>query len=99
MKVTSYLLPVLVLVVSIVGYLVARDQSTTLKMLVGARSGLNAEAGGMELSNKELNTESIAVAKNRSDALKNNETTALEFAKARSEMEDVKKSAEELTAR
>ncbi len=98
MKLTSYLLPVLVLVVSIMGYLIARDQSTTLTMLVGARSGLGAGSGGMELLNRDLNTESIAVAKTRSTALKDNETTVLEFEKARGEMEDVKKTAEETAA-
>ena len=98
MKVTSYLLPVLVLALSIVGYIVARDQSATLRMLVGARSGLDAATGGMELSNKDLNTEATAVAKNRSNALKGNETLALEFTNAREEMEGVKKAADEQAA-
>ena len=95
MKVTSYLLPVLVLVVSIVGILAARDQSATLRMLVGACSGLDVELGGMELSNKDLNTEATAIAKSRSESLKSNETSTLEFTNAREEMEGVKKSADE----
>ncbi len=94
MKISSYILPGLVLVVSIGGYLVASSQSTTLKMLVGARSGLDSEVGGMELANKEANTEAIAVAKTRAEALKANESYVLETTNAREEMEGVKKNAE-----
>lgn len=71
------------------GYQYAANQSTTMRMLVDAHTGLGTEPEGIAQLNKNLETEAAMVAKRRADALAANQEARELARKAREDMEAV----------
>ena len=94
MKIVTYILLSLVVVLAFLGYYYASSQETTMRVLVGARAGFSEEPAGMELINKNLVTEAATVAKTRSDTLKANASRQAEAVNAAEKMEDAHRVAE-----
>ena len=106
MKITSYIPPVCVVALVYLGYNYASNQTTTMRMLVDARTGFTDEPGGLALANKSLETEAATVAKRRADALKANQEALVltnkaeeDLASATSVMETHKAARDEVLAR
>ena len=99
MKITSYILPVGAAALMLVGFQYASKQSTTLRMLVDARTGLGTEATGMALTNKDLESQAALVAKKRSDAMKANEQALAMARKAQEDLDAAKYALEEHTGK
>lgn len=76
-----------VAVLAFLGYQYAANQSTTVRMLVDARTGLGTDPEGIVQLNKNLETEAATVAKRRADALKANQDALVMAQKAREDME------------
>lgn len=86
-KIISYIPLVLIVVLAFFGYQYAANQSTTVRMLVDARTGFSSDPDGLTLLNRDLETEAATVAKKRADALKANEEAKVMAQKAREDME------------
>ncbi len=94
MKIVTYILLSCVVVLGLVGYYYASSQDTTMRMLVGARTGFTSEPAGMVLTNKNLVTEAATIAKTRSDALKANKSRQAEALNAVEKLDDARRAAE-----
>lgn len=86
-KIISFIPLALVAVLAFFGYRYAANQSTTMRMLVDARTGLTSDPAGIVLVNKNLETEAATVAKKRAEALKKNEEALLLARRAVEDME------------
>lgn len=86
MKIVSVIPAALVAALAFIGYRYAANQTTTMRMLVDARSGFSSELAGISQVNKDLETEAATIAKKRADALKQNEEA---LAMARRAVEDM----------
>lgn len=106
MKIVTYILLGCVVVLAGLCWNYASNQETTVRLLVGARSGFSSDPAGMVQVNKELVTEAATIAKERSEALKSNESSQAEalnavekLEAARRVVEGHKSQMEELEAR
>lgn len=106
MKIISYIPLGCLVVLTFLGYQYASHQTTTMRMLVDARTGLGTEPAGLVLANKNLDTEAATVAKRRADALKTNQEAlvmankaAEDLAAATSAMETHKAARDEMQAK
>lgn len=82
MKIISYIPLGCLVVLMFFGYRYASHQTTTMRMLVDARSGFGSEPAGMVQTNKNLDSEAATVAKRRADALKMNQDALVMVNKA-----------------
>lgn len=98
MKIISYIPLACLVVLMFFGYQYASHQTTTMRMLVDARTGFGSEPSGMALVNKELDTRAATVAKSRADALKVNQEALVMANKAAEDLASAKNVLEEHTA-
>lgn len=87
MKIVTYILLGCVVVLAGLCWNYASNQETTVRLLVGARSGFSSDPAGMVQVNKELVTEAATIAKERSEALKSNESSQAEALNAVEKLE------------
>ena len=87
MKIVTYILLGCVVVLAGLCWNYASNQETTVRLLVGARSGFSSDPAGMVQVNKELVTEAATIAKGRSEALKSNESSQAEALNAVEKLE------------
>lgn len=90
MKIVSYIPLGCLVVLTIFGYHYASNQTTTMRMLVDARAGMGTGPAGLELANKNLDSEAATVAKRRADALKTNESALALATKAADDLASAK---------
>ena len=95
MKIVTYTLLSCLVALAALCWYYASNQETTVRLLVGARSGFTSDPAGMVRVNKELVTEAATVAKSRSDLLKSNETRQAEALSAVEKLEDTRRVVEE----
>lgn len=98
MKITSYIPLVCVVALTYFGFQYASYQTTTMRMLVDARTGFGSEPSGMVLTNKNLDSEAATIAKSRADALKVNEEARVMMNKATEDLHAAQSTLEEHTA-
>ena len=90
MKITSYIAPVCVVALVYFGYQYASYQTTTMRMLVDARTGFGSEPAGLVQANKTLENEAAAVAKRRAESLKANQEALVMANKAAEDLASAK---------
>ena len=98
MKIISYIPLGCLVVLVYLGYQYASNQTTTMRMLVDARSGLGTEPAGLEQTNKNLDTDAATIAKRRADALKTNHEMLVMTNQAAEDLASAKNTLEEHTA-
>ena len=71
MKKTPLIIAILTLGLGVVGYMYSSNQSTTMKLIVGASGGSpDSDATGLRQVNKDLDVEVATLSKERADSLK-----------------------------
>ncbi len=98
MKIVSYTLLSLLVVVAGLGAYYASDQKATMEVLVSARRGLTGDVSGMEAVNRDLVTSAAATASNRSKELKQAKEQLAVTQEAVHKLDDAKSEADSVKA-